>query len=336
MKRALTILVGAAILLIFEGSGKNMNTKAEQSLIDSRGGAQSLLSGNAQANGFIPQSVTLQGRLAWHRFYSEIDSMLQPAPRRVLINGGVIGVVLQEDLLLYDTAGNAIGREILADGGLAAFGPESYCWTTDNRQLSCKNYNGEAIIDGHAIPLFNDRSQLRLLYPIGNEFVAVRQFFSGLPVRNTPTEADAYRMEFGKSAWEWIFEQEGVVLATLVTASDDRMVLIGADSFQVIAMANGKDLGAFPTGMTRIESVFLTLADELVIFGQASFDGNEHSLVRTLALDGTRLWEYQLVLPLNRHLPACNNQGRVYFANAGFITCLEDGKELWRDRKSVV
>jgi hypothetical protein len=93
-------------------------------LIDSRGGSQSLLSGNA--NGFVPQSVTLRGRLVWSHLFRDRLHVTAGAGR-ILINSDVIGVVLQEDLLLYDTAGNAIVMK-LSRRRLAAFGTESYCW----------------------------------------------------------------------------------------------------------------------------------------------------------------------------------------------------------------
>ncbi len=317
--------------LVINGCSKaSMTTDLETRLIDSRGTVQTIMSGNLQANGLIPMSPTTRGKLAWARHYSKVDSLLQPAPQRVLLDGNLVGVVLQEDLLLYDIDGTFIRQELLADGELAAFGIDSYCWITPNRQLSCRKYDGKLIIDGHAVPLLDDRSRLRLLYPLGNEFLAVIQHFSGLPVRNTPAGSSVYRMSFGKSAWDWIDQRVGVVTQALVTSDDKKLFLVGQDSVQVYDITDGKDSGNFPTELSTVRAAMINTNNELVLFGD-KLDGEvTRPLIRAYSPEGQVNWEFNLLQAMTHHQPACGAKGEIYFLDSGFLSCLVDGTESWR------
>lgn len=330
MRQLLTTLICTLWLFVNGCSKANMATDLDTKLIDSRSTAQTLMSGNPQANGLIPISPTARGKLVWTRHYSEIDSLLQPSPRRLLLSGNVVGVVLQEDLLLYDIDGQSLRQELLADGGLAAFGVDSYCWITPNRQLSCRKYDGTLIIDGHAVPLLDDRSRLRLLYPLGNEFLAVIQYFSGLPVRNTPTSSSAYRMSFGKSAWNWIDQRVGVVTQALITSDDKKLFMVGQDSIQVYDITDGKDSGDFPTELSTVRAAMIDTNNELVLFGE-KIDGEvARPLIRAYSAEGNLNWEFNLLQAMTSHQPACGAKSETYFLDSGFLFCLVNGTESWR------
>ncbi|MGB5105194.1 MAG: hypothetical protein WBP42_00610 [Candidatus Zixiibacteriota bacterium] len=307
-----------------------MATDLEQVLIDSRGETQALLSGNAQGNGYVGEPFACRGKLAWTSYYSDFDSMMQPMPRRILVHGDVIGVVLQEDLILFGNSGKTIRSEVIGDDGLAAFGADSYCWVTQSRQLSCRRYDGTLIIDGHAIPLLNDQSKLRLLYPLGNEFIAVRQYFSGLPVRNTPTSASAYRMTFAKSAWDWIAELEGVVKRALVTVNDELLVVVGDAECHLYALKDGKERGILATGTDSVVYSFVDPADRVVVFGTKLEGEFSKPVIKCLSLEGAVVWESGLLLPITNQTPACGKAGEVYYLESGFLICLVDGVEKWR------
>ena len=329
MRSSLMTMI-CVLFLLGGGTGATMATDQETMLIDCRNDTQALISGNPQANGRIAAIPSVRGKLLWSRYYSEIDSLLQPKPSRVLMHGGVIGVILQEDLLLYDRDGHALRQELLSDGELAAFGDDSYCWITPARQLSCRRYDGSLVIEGHSVPLFDDRSKLRMIYPLGNEFVAVTQYSSGLPVRSTPTSAFAYHMTFGKSAWDWIVEISGVISPALITTDNERLVLVGSDSFHVYAMKDGSELGSFPTTLCAVKVAMISVDNELVVFGD-ELDGQlARPIVRSISLEGNPNWEFKLMQPLFSHQPACGRQNEIYFLDSGFLFCLIDGKEIWR------
>ncbi len=330
MRQLLTISICTLWLFVNGCSKANMATDLETKLIDSRGSAQALMSGNPQANGLIPVSPSARGKLVWTRHYSEIDSLLQRSPRRLLLSGNVVGVVLQEDLLLYDIDGHFLRQELLADGELSAFGVDSYCWITPNRQLSCRRYDGTLIIDGHAVPLLDDRSRLRLLYPLGNEFLAVIQYFSGLPVRNTPTSSSAYRMSFGKSAWNWIDQRVGVVTQALISNNEKRLLLVSPESIQAINIEDGTETSTFPTELSVIRAAIISSNDEVVLFGD-KLDGDiSRPFVKAFSLEGQLVWEIRLLQAVSNHQPACGAKGEIYFLDSGFLFCLVNGTESWR------
>ncbi len=283
---------------------------------------------NYQRNSHVPVETNSTGRLVWSKNYFSIDKTLLLIPLDVCISGDFLGVRSVKDLLVFTINGEFKYNVSIGENKPVVFGKEAYAYTKPSFQLEYRNFDGGLILESKGFPALKDFSELKLLKPSQEDFLAAIEY-SGGP-QGLPGEYDVYRLRLEESIPPWSFCGEGEIDYVLLLPDGETLLIIQGVNATLLNTSDGKQTGSFKIKMDEIENACLDLEGNLVMVGQETVGNASRPCLKVVALDGEQKWSYRLSQPKINQPPACGKDGRVYVINEMMLMCVAEGELLWQ------
>lgn len=307
-----------------------MMTEVNQTLFQSTATGYNMQWANAQQNSCIPVAVVSRGELAWKLPYVSFGDDTDMIPRFVLAAGEHIAVQGQDYCLIVGPDGEAV-RSIGSDGlWPVVLGDSAIAYANPFDQLAYIRYDGSFLVDGHHIPQVRDRTSVLLLKPTAGGAYAAVQYLGGIEGADDPATFYVYRFQLGTAFWDWLVQDKGHLAAAVLSADEDKIVVVRDDHVEVYLTEDGSQVATFETGFSKAFKASISPENTLVLVGATQEAGIENRILRVFDLNGTEIWSFRLQTTRLDQPPVCGFDGKVYVVNAGVVQAISDGALVWQ------
>jgi hypothetical protein len=283
---------------------------------------------NYQRNSFIAPVSRAVGKLKWKKAYVEIDKLMRLLVHSLLHYRDVLGIVSNNDLLIFDIDGNFKYKIPIALHTPVILGSNAFASLNPAHLMEYRNYNGKKILEHKDIHL-DDCAILELLLPTDKTITAAIQSNGG-PER-LPPEFTLFQEPIEKQYPTWDMKRDKRNVGPVVVTKSNSTILVNERTHcSVVDMKSGVTSTFKVSAVQDIISMSLNLDNDLVIFGTVEKDGQLQTMVVVSDLKGLVHWSYPLDSLKIFQPPVCGPNGRVYVVDGSELLCIEKGILMWR------
>jgi hypothetical protein len=282
---------------------------------------------NYQRNSLVSVEVKPKWQPVWSRAFHKIDEELMLSPYSVLVGGGYVGVVSEEELLFFTGDGDFSRMVARGTQTPVVFGRRALAYLDPSLIVNYEGYDGNVIRDNGTVPELVQWAYALLFKPSLEEMLGVVQFTGG-PQRK-PMKYYAWRFNLEDEGFAWSQEYDGVASQALLSADNKRVVLLAGSVVEVMSAESGETIGTFELEGAQTVTASLDNSGNLAVLCEGVGEGNEGYRLRSYALSGEMRWEVMLGDPQDIQPPACGSDGRVYVIDSLQVVCVQDGAKSW-------
>jgi len=284
---------------------------------------------NYQLNSHITVDCRAKGNILWTKEYSRENEGFMLIPRYVLIKGDNIGVVSNENLLVYKPDGSFRYMLPIGDNTPVVFGKEAMAYLVPANLLNYQDYSGKLILETGEFPSLEKWAHVVFFKPEKKEFIAAVHFTGGPRPMRQPETFDVYRKKIEKSLVKWRYDGDGPLDGAMVTTDNQKLVIIRKSTVSILDIVNITVGSGFDLKFEEIKTASLDTDNNLVFIGRGAKNKGIRPFLTKVSLTGKMLWEYELRNPQTQQPLVSGSNGQVYVVDGKHLKNIDKGSLRW-------